>query len=187
MVNIYLDCEISMAENSFPKLFSPPEVSRRRKKMIIADFPVSRHFIFYINMKLMWPRPCIPTAFTTQYFFPHNLMLLSAVVIDDLIQKIKVKHILEEKLDLSFEPQLEKAYCVRVRPRSFARGLFQTDLIQTDLAFQIFHGGNSTFINSFDNTKIFDLIQATFKSVSVISVFCPFICIFLCTEWYTLM
>ena len=101
-------------------------------------------------------------------------MLLSAVVIDHLVQKIKVKHILEEKLDLSLESQLEKAHCVRVRPRPFARGLFQTDLIQTDLAFQIFHGGNSTFIKSFDKTKIFYLIQATFKSVSVTSVFCPY-------------
>ena len=28
-------------------------------------------------------------------------------------------------------------------------------------AFQIFHGGNSTFINSFDNTQIFVLISPT--------------------------
>ena len=76
MVNIYLDCEISMGENSFPKLFSPPEVSRMRKKLILADIPVSRHFIFYINMKLTWTRLCIPTAFT----IVSNLLPFLAVI-----------------------------------------------------------------------------------------------------------
>ena len=55
--------EISMGENSFPKLFSPTEVSRMRKKKLLNDIPVLRHFIFYVNMKLMWTRPCIPTTF----------------------------------------------------------------------------------------------------------------------------
>ena len=54
--------EISKGENSFPKLFSLSEVSRMRKKKT-ADIPVLRHFIFYVNMKLMWTRPCIPTTF----------------------------------------------------------------------------------------------------------------------------
>ena len=40
-----------------------PEVSRMRKKKLLNDIPVLRHFIFYVNMKLMWTRPCIPTTF----------------------------------------------------------------------------------------------------------------------------
>ena len=44
---------------------------------------------------------------------------------------------------------MERAHCVGVRPRSFVRGLFQTNLL-----------------------------QATFKSVSVTSGFCPYIYIF---------
>ena len=73
-------------------------------------------------------------------------MSLSASVIDDPVQKLKWNIFWKKNWTwVSNQSQIERAHCVRVRPRSFARRLFQTDLI-----------------------------QATFKSVSITSGFCPY-------------
>ena len=62
MINIYLECARSQwARTAFQIVFTAGGFANEKKKT--ADIPVSRHFIFYINMKLMWTRPCIVTTF----------------------------------------------------------------------------------------------------------------------------
>ena len=67
MVNIYLDCARSqLARTVFTTGgFANEKKNKQTKKQkqIAADIPVSQHFNIYINMKLMWTRPCILTIF----------------------------------------------------------------------------------------------------------------------------
>ena len=76
--------------------------------------------------------------------FPHNLMLLSAVVTDDPVQKLKWE---KRKIGLEFR--------TTVRLRKLIAWEWGQDHLR-EVCFRT------------------DLIQATFKSISVTSVFCPY-------------
>ena len=63
--------------------------------------------------------------------FPHNLMLLNALVIDDPVQKLKWNIFKKKNWTwVSNQSQIEIAHCVGMRLTSFEGGLLQTDLIQ---------------------------------------------------------